>query len=356
MPETETKTSQTGDGTLFLLLKGVLIGVANIIPGVSGGTFALILGIYERLIRALRSFGAQSVSAIWGAVQGRLNVNSRRALLAEARRVDLWFLARIGAGAIFAILVLSFLIQWLLIAHPGMTLSFFLGLIIPSLIVPWRMLSRKSAPIYLWVLPGAAVTVGVSLAFREGAAAGGGPVMAFVTGAVAISAMILPGISGSFVMLVMGQYPNFLESLQNLQLGVVQGRVDWTAGLWLTCMAAGCTIGLLLFARALDFVLKRYRNATLMFLIGLIIGSFLVLWPFKDFEAGARVPGRKGEVKQKIRIATAPNRWPRSAGEAGANAAAFAVGLAAAIGVNALGRVREGQEAGPESREDPADA
>lgn len=342
----DEREKQPGDGTFLLVFKGLLIGVANIIPGVSGGTFALILGIYERLIGALRSFGLETLGVIWRAVSRGLKKEQRDALVEEARRVDLWFLMRLGGGAVVAILALSFLISWLLREHPGLTLSFFLGLIIPSLVVPWRMLTRKSISICLWALPGAALTVGIALAFGQSAGANRSLPMAFGTGAVAVSAMILPGISGSFVMLVMGQYQNMLMSLKGFMRGLAEIRLDWAAGLWLACLAAGCVVGLMLFARALDCVLKRWRNATMMFLIGLIIGSFWVLWPFKDFEKGAAVTGRKGQVKQKIRIATAPNRLPSSPGEAGANAGVFVLGMAGALGVNALGRGRRSDKRG----------
>jgi hypothetical protein len=133
----------------------------------------------------------------------------------------------------------------------------------------------------------------------------------FISGAFAICAMILPGISGSFVLLVVGQYRNVLGALQGLQLGLADRRIDWQAALYLSTLAVGCLVGLFAFARLLAWVLKRYRAATLAFLIGLVIGSFYVLWPFKEFESGATVEGRDGEEKAEVRIATLPSMIPR---------------------------------------------
>jgi len=206
-------------------------------------------------------------------------------------------------------------------------------------------------------VPGVALTVGVSLAFKAGAAGSTSLCMAFVTGAIAVSAMILPGISGSFVMLVMGQYQNVLHNLQSLQRGVANAQIDWAAFVWLAVLGVGCIVGLMTFARLLNFVLSRYRSATLAFLIGLIIGSFWVLWPFKDYAAGADVSGRKGEVKLKVKVATAPNRMPTSAGEVGGCALALMLGLAGAVGVNKFGDTNAGAsgtqgESGPEPEAD----
>ncbi len=345
---------QGRDGTVLLLVKGMLIGIANIIPGVSGGTFALVLGIYDRLISALRSIGGKTIRITLRGLVGSHKPEVRAAFFDEMRRIDLWFLGCLGVGAIAAILGSSFAIGWLLEHEPGITLAFFLGLIIPSIAVPWRMMDKRTVPGLLWVFPGAAVTVGLSLAFSTGSQGSENPIVVFLAGAAAISAMILPGISGSFLMLVIGQYNNVLEALRHLQIGESDERI--AALIYLVVLAAGCVVGLLAFARLLHWVLKRFRSATLVFLIGLVLGSFYVLWPFKDFGAGAEVRGRDGELKTEVQIATAPNRLPTSAGEAGKNALALAIGLAGAAGVEWLGRrrVREDREDESEGEdEDP---
>ncbi len=324
------------DGLALLLFKGMLIGIANIIPGVSGGTFALILGIYDRLISSLRSIGGTTIKVGLKLLLGPHKAAARGAFIEELRRIDFWFLLPLGIGAVVAILASSFAIDWLLVNQPGITLAFFLGLIIPSIAVPWKMMDRRTAPILLWIIPGIALTVGLSLAFSGDAEGSKNPLIVFGAGAAAVSAMILPGISGSFLMLVLGQYQNVLEAIQGLQIGVAAGKIDWGALFYLAALGVGVVFGLLAFARLLAWVLKRYRAATLAFLIGLVLGSFSVLWPFKYFEAGA-----DEETKTEVRIATAPNRLPQSAGEAGADALALVVGLGCAFGVERVGTKRK---------------
>jgi len=331
------------DGSILLVLKGTLVGIANIIPGVSGGTFALVLGIYDRLISALRSIGPATVKASFRVLVGPHKAERRQAFLNEMRRIDMWFLVRLGVGAAVSILGASFAVDWLLVHQPALTLAFFLGLIVPSIAVPWRMMETRAPLSLLWLLPGAALTVGISLAFSGDQAGSTNPVVVFFAGVAAISAMILPGLSGSFLMLVMGQYRNVLKAIQGLQKGLAAGTIDTDAVVYLAILAVGCVVGILAFSRLLAWVLKRFRTATLAFLIGLVLGSFWVLWPFKDYDAGATVTGRGGEEKTKVRIATAPNRLPRSAGEAGMCGGVFVVGLVAALGVESLGRRRKGE-------------
>lgn len=339
-----TQNNTTGDGPILLVIKGLLIGVANIIPGVSGGTFALILGIYDRLISSLRSVGVRTVKIVLKTLVTPHKAESRRAFFDELKRIDFWFLVPLGVGAVIAILACSFLIDWLLANQPGITLAFFLGLIIPSIAIPWRMMPKRSVPILLWIIPGIALTLGLSFAFSSDAQGSHNPIIVFAAGAAAVSAMILPGISGSFLMLVMGQYQNILEAIQGIQLALSQGDIDWNSLLYLSILGLGIVIGLLAFARLLAWVLKRFRAATLAFLIGLVLGSFYVLWPFKDFDQGAEVTGRDGETKTEVRIATAPNRIPsisEDGAEIGADALALVIGLGCALGVERIGGKKE---------------
>ena len=220
-----------------------------------------------------------------------------------------------------------------------------LGLALSAIHVLWR----DTLP-----LVGIALTVGLSFAFQSAGVldlelSGGSLFLAFVCGAIAVSAMILPGISGSFVMLVLGQYMKILAYINER---------SWQGFVWLGFMAAGCVGGLLAFSRLLNFLLRRWRSATMAFLIGLVLGSFWVLWPFKDFEAGARVvkpvakkaASAEGEVKHDVKIATAPHRLPESWSEFGRDAAALVVGLACAVGVELIGR--RGRKAPGESEEE----
>ena len=338
-----TTTVAGSDRTMTLLFKGFLVGIANIIPGVSGGTFALILGLFDRMINALHAVGVRTVLAAVGLVLRGSGKKARQDFVDEWRRTDAWFLVRILIGALASILICSELLKFLLQEHPGVTLSFFLGLIIPSLAVPWGMMQRRGAAQLFWVLPGIALTVGVSLAFGQGGVGGDSGfltdlVVACVSGAVAISAMILPGVSGSFVMLVLGQYQKVLEHLSGVR------QLSLTSFTWLAALAVGCVVGLLLFSRLLHWLLKRWRSATMAFLIGLVLGSFWVLWPCKDFEKGSEVRGRKGNIKRGIQVATAPQRLPNSWTEVGKDGLALAIGLGCAVGLESLGRRSRKQE------------
>ena len=325
------------DTPLKLLVKGFFVGAANLIPGVSGGTFALILGIFDRLIAALGHLNAGTAAAALGLVSGRFRTPARAAFAAEWRRTDLGFLALVAAGAAVSILALSTPLKWLLEVHPDLTLSFFAGLIIPSLAVPWGMMPSRGLRQLLWAAPGAALTVGIAMAFagNEAAVASTGAlslVAAAVSGALAMSAMVLPGLSGSFIMLALGQYAVVLGNLE----GVRALRLE--SILWLGAFGIGCAAGLLAFVRLLHWMLNRWRSAALAFLVGLVLGSFWLLWPFKDYGAGVVVEGRSGEVKREVLIASAPRRLPASGGELGRNAAALGAGLAGAWVIERLGK------------------
>ncbi|MBN1550710.1 DUF368 domain-containing protein [bacterium] len=365
---TATKTSHVIKDAFVYGFKGILLGIANIIPGVSGGTFALILGIYERILNALQSINADAIKTVFALLTKRFNRESRQDFLDLLRRIDALFLCYLGIGAVIAIFALSFLIGWLLSEHPSLTLSFFIGLIIPSIAVPWKMMgNNRSLGSILWIIPGAAVTVLVSLAFITTKPASDNLLWCFISGAIAISAMILPGISGSFVLLVMGQYQNVLLKLQSLLEGLKSAKLDLGSFIWLSVFALGCIAGLIFFARFLNYLMRRFRAPTLAFLIGLIIGSFWVLWPFKEYDQPASqehnvsqvelsektgnpvgtIPGdsldkiaERIESKQELLIAKAPNIWISKVPPMMIfwNFISLCIGLVGAIGLNYLGK------------------
>ncbi len=340
MNENAADQAASGDGMIVTLIKGGLVGIANIIPGVSGGTFALILGIFDRLIGAINALSIQTIKVIWKFITSGFRGEGRKAFVAEWRRLDASFLVVLAIGAGAAILSSSFLIDYLLKTHYSPTLAFFIGLILPSVAIPWAMMDKRGI-ILLWALPGIALTMGVSLVVPDSAGGLDNPLVALATGAICISAMILPGLSGSYVMLVMGQYQNVLAKLTGLQRGLAHGNIDVGAIVWLAALAFGMCVGIILFARLLHFLLARSRSATMAFLIGLLIGSLWVLWPFKDISSGAEVVDRSGEVKEEVKIATAPNRLPQNAGEGLLAGGAFVAGLAGSAGLIVIGRRRK---------------
>ncbi|MFH2001249.1 MAG: DUF368 domain-containing protein [Planctomycetota bacterium] len=316
---------------LLQIINGFLIGVANIIPGVSGGTFALVLGIFDRLVNSLKSFDFRTLKVVLQLFSRRFSSEARQGVVREWRRTDAGFLMLLGLGAASAIVSCSYLISYLLEYHPSETLAFFVGLIIPSLAVPYRMMDRKGPMQLFWILPGAALTVWISLSEISTGGEDAGALVILLGGVLAVSAMILPGVSGSFCLLVLGLYQPTTEHIKALVSAPNLASVRF-----LGLMAAGIAIGFVGFTRIMSFLLHRFRSATLAFLIGLILGSFWVLWPVKDYDAGLNE-----NMKQKIQIATAPNRLPgdRDGDMAlcGRLALAALAGLAGAMGVNKLG-------------------
>jgi putative membrane protein len=250
--------------------------------------------------------------------------------LDEWKRIDATFLLLLAVGALLAIESCAWLLDFLLTEHPGETLAFFLGLIIPSLGVPYRMMDRRGLLELLWVFPGAAVTVLIALSDVSGGGENASFLIVFLGGILAVSAMILPGISGSFCLLILGLYHPTLKHIKAL---VHDPTVS--TFIFMAALGSGVIVGFVTFTRLMSFLLKRFRSATLAFLIGLILGSFWVLWPIKDFEGGQE------DLKKKIQIATAPNRLPGDregdlvfCGRLGLAALA---GLVGAMGVNHIG-------------------
>lgn len=241
---------------VLLYLKGMAMGAADVVPGVSGGTIAFISGIYGQLLDALAKMP-----------QGVI-------LLLKGRAREAWalvhanFLLVLLAGILTSILTLARLIVWLL-EHQAVPLwSFFFGLILISC---W-MVGRE---IKQWNLAGLlAFAVGAVIAWYITVAAplswGQDYLSLFFAGAIAICAMILPGISGSFLLLLMGLYHFVLGAVKNLELGVI------------LVFALGCVFGLLGFARVLRFALNRFHDVTLALLTGFMLGSLNKVWPWKQ--------------------------------------------------------------------------
>jgi len=302
---------------VLLLVKGMLFGIANIIPGVSGGTFALILGIYERLIASLRAFGMETLRALGRLVRPPAG-RGRAAILAdEMRRTDAVFLLLLALGAAAAILASSRLITFLLDDHLAPTLAFFVGLIVPSILVPYRMLERRGWRELVSCAIAAAGLVCLTILPDPAQGSGAGLLSLFIAGIIAVSAMILPGVSGSFMLMLLGEYRTVLDAIKNwdiVRLGV---------------FALGCLVGLALFVRLIHYLLARLHAVTMAFLMGLILGSLWVLWPFKQVAPGAK-------------IITGTNILPAAfSGEVAWSLGALVVGLVCSAGLNLLGATRE---------------
>lgn len=250
------------------LLHGLLMGSADIIPGVSGGTVALILGIYERLISAIRSVAVAAVRLLRGDLP---------AARAEFRAVEWRLILPLGAGIVVAIGVGSLVIPPLLERFPSQMLGLFFGLIAGSLIVPWRRVGGAAAPPLL-VAAVAAVVAAILVGLPPRAVEDPALILVFGCAAVAICAMILPGVSGAFLLLVLGVYDATLHAISALDVAYV------------LVFVAGAAVGLGVFSRLLAYLLEQHHGTTMAALVGLMAGSLRALWPWQTDTRGLLAP------------------------------------------------------------------
>ncbi len=245
---------------LGVYIRGMAMGAADIVPGVSGGTIALIAGIYERLINALGSIGPN----LWQIFrqQGGL-----KGLLAVWKEVDATFLLFLILGIATSFATLAGMIKYLLDNQPLYIWSFFFGLVIATVLILLSEIKRWNIGRVALFAFGLIVAVVIS-SLPLLTATPSLPYL-FMAGAIAICAMILPGVSGSFILLLLGAYNTVLEAVHTLNFTII-----------FTVMA-GMATGLLLFTRALKWLLSRYYQATLALLTGFIAGSLVKVWPWK---------------------------------------------------------------------------
>ena len=259
---------------LLNVLRGYLMGAADVVPGVSGGTVALVLGIYERLVHAIRNGSA----ALGSAVRGRFDDALR-----HLRSVDWRFLLVLLSGILLAVLSLARLIEHFLQEEPQNTAAVFFGLVAGSIVIAWRIVEEWTPP-RLSTGAAAAAAAFVVLGLRTQEISDPGMALFFGAGAIAIVAMILPGISGSFILLMLGMYEAVLAAVNDRDLGVV------------LVFLVGAVIGLALFSTVLDKLLRDHNDAVMVILIGLMTGSLRVLWPWPDGTDSARLGAPQGVV------------------------------------------------------------
>lgn len=238
-------------------LRGLAMGAADVVPGVSGGTLALITGIYEELIDTLGGIGPRLLG-VW----------RREGVVAFWRAGNFTFLFTLLAGILTSIALLARLLTWLLEHHPVPVWAFFCGLILASIALVLAPLRQRGPPQWLAFAAGTGAAVAIALAPGL-TALGVSPLVFFLGGAVAICAMILPGISGSFILLLLGLYPSVLAAVE---------RGDWPL---LLSFMAGCAGGLLAFVRLLKWLLHRYHDTVMALLGGFMAGSLVKLWPWR---------------------------------------------------------------------------
>ena len=247
------------------------MGAADVVPGVSGGTMALIVGIYEQLIDGIHEAAHGVVSIARG---------NRTEGVASLRAVPWGLVLPLGAGILTALAIGVNIIEPLLETYPVETASLFAGLILGALPIPWRRIRRRSAATYA-----AAVVAGVAAFVFAGLTASGGGTpslpMVFGSAAVAICAMILPGVSGAYLLLILGMYVPTLAAVRELDVPYV------------ATFFAGAAVGLGGFSKLLSWLLDRRHDVTMAALVGLMAGSLRRLWPWQT-ESGALVPPASG--------------------------------------------------------------
>jgi putative membrane protein len=241
----------------IIFLKGVAMGIAEVIPGVSGGTIAFITGIYERLLDAMKSF-----------TPSLIGVFKKSGIKGVWEKIDGAFLLALFGGMFLSLISLVHLITWLLETFPVLLWSFFFGLIVASAVFIAKELGKWN------VINIISLVIGTVLAYAVTVLSPASPNEAlwfvFVSGVIAISAMILPGLSGSFVLVLMGMYSYIFGALKDLNFVVI------------IVFGLGCIIGILSFSHVLSWTFKHYKEITLAFLTGLMIGSLNKVWPWRN--------------------------------------------------------------------------
>jgi len=242
---------------LLLYIKGAGMGAADVIPGVSGGTIAFITGIYEELIASIKSIGSKSILKIFkkgGIPEFWSDVNGN-------------FLLSVVLGVGTSVFSLAKLMQYLLSNHPILVWSFFFGLILSSTLFVGKKVTQWSAGPVVSILLG--VAIGYFITAASPTETSNGYWFIFLSGAIAICAMILPGISGSFILLLLGKYLFMMTAISSLDIPII------------LIFLSGAAIGIVAFSNLLSWMLAKYHNITIAVLTGFMVGSLNKVWPWK---------------------------------------------------------------------------
>ena len=233
------------------------MGAANVIPGVSGGTIALVVGIYEKLIHSIKSVDVTAIKLLMQLKFKEL-----------AAHTNLGFLVAVFAGMGLSILTLARLLEYLLMAHETLVMAFFFGLILLSVYYVAKTVDQWSATALLAFVVGTCIAIGIAL--LTPASEDASFLYVALCGVAAICSMILPGLSGSFILIIMGNYMLVLGGINRFDMGI------------LVPLMVGCIVGIVLFAQLLSWVFKHYRDATISLMSGFVLGSLLIIWPWKE--------------------------------------------------------------------------
>ncbi len=257
----------------LLVLKGMGMGAANVIPGVSGGTIALVTGIYQELIESLKSMNFKAFRLLF---KGQFN--------AFSSHINLSFLIAVFSGIALSIVSLAKVLEFFFLKNELLVWSFFFGLIVASIYYVGRLVKSWSIATIVSLIIG--VLFAVSIAFLKPAAENVASWYLLLCGVVAVASMILPGLSGSYVLILMGNY-------QLIMLTSVSDPVNHVHVL--VPVVIGAAVGFIGLSHGISFILKKFYNSTISLLTGFVIGSLLVIWPWKV--PAEFIMGRDGEQK-----------------------------------------------------------
>lgn len=240
-----------------IMLKGMAMGAADVVPGVSGGTIAFISGIYEELLGSISNVNLKLLKTL-----------QKEGFASAWRQINGNFLASLFVGIFISIVSLAKMISWLLIHHPILVWSFFFGLVLASIIYIAKQVTQWNLVSGILLILGAILAYYITT-LNPLVSEHSSMSFMFLAGAIAICAMILPGISGSFILVLLGAYKPVLAAVNNR---------DFTT---ITFVGLGAIIGLLTFSKVLKYLFENYKNYTLVVLTGFIIGSLNKIWPWK---------------------------------------------------------------------------
>lgn len=267
--------------------KGMAMGAADVIPGVSGGTIAFITGIYEELINSIKSVNASLFRTLF-----------RDGFAAAWKQLNGNFLLAVLSGILISIFSLARLISWMLTNHQMLVWAFFFGLIVGSAIFVGKKIKQWNALTFIMLLAGTVLAFFITIATPSTTPEG--LWFIFISGAVAICAMILPGISGSFILLLMGKYEYILNAVKEFKVMV------------LLVFGIGCVVGIVAFSNVIAWLFRKFHDATLALLTGFMIGSLNKLWPWK--EVIEERLNSHGELVPFIERSIAPGRFAELSG------------------------------------------
>ncbi|MFA8301411.1 MAG: DUF368 domain-containing protein [Hyphomicrobiales bacterium] len=260
---------------ISLLFKGIAMGAANVIPGVSGGTIALITGIFERIINSIKNIDLKAIKLLFSGQFKEF-----------AKKIDLYFLIAVFVGIFIAIVSLARLFDYLFTNYPVYIWSYFFGLVLASVYFVGKTIEKWKLSVWITFIIGALIAIGISL--LNPAKENDSFIYLILCGVISICSMILPGLSGSFVLILMGNY-------QLVMIHAINNRDIMT----LLPVAIGAVIGLIAFSHILSWVFKSYKDQTISILTGFILGSLSILWPWQKpvflTDATGNIIYKKGE-------------------------------------------------------------